>query len=164
MAYINALNLVYLYIEIALKIMYDITIKEKQKTFTPDADPGERRKNMIKLSNVIAEILEDNGFSYDEVEEQDGKYYIELNNGTPEGEDWWVTVWFDGTDKSFVDAVEEITTNFDIDEEVEIWIPSRGQNGVPSSISALVHDAEWKLEQLESLLSDLQRRKILDSL
>ena len=40
---------------------------------------------MIKLSNTIAEILEDNGFSYDEVEEQDGEYYIELNNGTPEG-------------------------------------------------------------------------------
>ena len=119
---------------------------------------------MIKLSNTIAEILEYNGFSYNEVEEQDGKYYIELNNGTPEGEDWWVTVCFDGTDKSFVDAVEEITTNFDIDEEVEIWIPSRGQNGVPSSISALVHDAEWKLEQLESLLSDLQRGKIIDSL
>lgn len=77
---------------------------------------------MIKLSNTIAEILEYNGFSYNEVEEQDGKYYIELNNGTPEGEDWWVTVWFDGTDKSFVDAVEEITTNFDIDEEVEIYI------------------------------------------
>ena len=61
---------------------------------------------------------------------------------------------------NFVDAVEEITTNFDIDEEVEIWIPSRGQSGVPSSISALVHDAEWKLEQLESLLSDLQRGKV----
>lgn len=115
---------------------------------------------MIKLSNTIAEILKYNGFSYDEVEEQDGEYYIELNNGTPEGEDWWVTVQFDGTDKSFIDAVEEITTNFDIDEEVEIWIPSRGRNGVPSSISALVHDAEWKLEQLESLVCDLQRGKV----
>ena len=82
---------------------------------------------MIKLSNTIAEILEDNGFSYDEAKEYDGKYYIELYNDTPEGEDWWVTVWFDGTDKSFVDAVEEITTNFDIDEEVEIYIPSRGK-------------------------------------
>lgn len=115
---------------------------------------------MIKLSNTIAEILEHNGFSYNEIEEQDGKYYIELNNDTPAGEDWWMTVWFDGTDKGFVDAVEEITTNFDIDEEVEIWIPSRGKNGVPSSISTLLHDAEWKLEQLESLLSDLQRGKL----
>ena len=115
---------------------------------------------MIKLSNTIAEILEYNGFNYNEIEEQNGKYYIELNNDTPEGEDWWVTIWFDGTDKSFVEAVEEITTNFDIDEEVEIWIPSRGQNGVPSSISALIHDAEWKLEQLESLVCDLQRGKV----
>ena len=46
------------------------------------------------------------------------------------------------------------------DEEVEIWIPSRGKNGVPSSISTLLHDAEWKLEQLESLLSDLQIVKV----
>lgn len=114
---------------------------------------------MIKLNNTIVEILEYNGFNYNEVTEQDGKYYIELNNNTPLGEDWWFTVWFDGTDKSFVDAVEEITTNFDIDEEVEIWIPLRWKNGVPSSISALVQDAEWKLEQLESLLSDLQRGK-----
>jgi len=115
---------------------------------------------MIKLNNTIAEILEYNGFNYNEVTEQDGKYYIELNNNTPLGEDWWLTVWFDGTDKSFVDAIEEITTNFDIDEEVEIWIPLRGKNGVPSSISALVQDAEWKLGQLESLLSDLQRGKV----
>lgn len=115
---------------------------------------------MIKLNNTIAEILEYNGFNYNEVTEQDGKYYIELNNNTPLGEDWWLTVWFDGTDKSFVDAIEKITTNFDIDEEVEIWIPLRGKNGVPSSISALVQDAEWKLEQLESLLSDLQRGKV----
>lgn len=43
---------------------------------------------------------------------------------------------------------------------MEIWIPSRGRNGVPSSISALVHDAEWKLEQLESLVCDLQRGKV----
>lgn len=115
---------------------------------------------MIKLSDTIVEILEDNGFTYNSITEQDGKYYIELNNDTPVGEDWWITVWFDGTDRSFVDSIEDITTNFDVDEEVEVWIPSRGQNGVPSSISALVHDAEWKLEQLESLLCDLQRVKV----
>lgn len=29
-------------IDIIIKLCYDITIKGKQKTFTPDADPGER--------------------------------------------------------------------------------------------------------------------------
>lgn len=119
---------------------------------------------MIKLSNIIAEILEDNGFSYDEVKEYGEygrKYYIELYNDTPEEKYWRVTVWFDGTDKSFVDFVEEIIANFDIDEQVEMYIPSRrGKNGVPSSISTLVHDAERKLEQLESLACDLQRVKV----
>ena len=43
---------------------------------------------MIKLNNTIVEILEYNGFNYNEVTEQDGKYYIELNNNTPLGEDW----------------------------------------------------------------------------
>lgn len=118
---------------------------------------------MIKLSNIIAEILEDNGFSYDEVKEYGEygrKYYIELYNDIPEEEYWRVTVWFDGTDKSFVDAVEEIITCFDIDEEVKILIALRRQNDVPSSISALVRYTEWRLEQLKLLLSDLQRGKV----
>ncbi|WP_147359866.1 hypothetical protein [Agathobacter rectalis] len=46
--------------------------------------------------------------------------------------------------------------NFDVDEEVEIWIPNRGKGGCPDSIMDLVHDAEWKQKTLEKLLDDLQ--------
>lgn len=110
---------------------------------------------MKKLNKKIIKILENNDFAYGEVTEQDGEYYIELNQYTPEGEDWWETIWFDGTSKGFIEAVQDRAYNFDVDEEAEIYVSMRGQNGVPSSIKALIEDAEWKQETLEDLSRDL---------
>lgn len=112
----------------------------------------------MKLSKKIMKILDSHGFSFDGIEKQDHEYYIEMNNGTPAGEDWLITIWFDGTSTGFIDSLEEAVNDFDVDEEVEIWIPGRGQNGVPNSIETLVEDAKWKLEQLEELLIDLKGR------
>ena len=109
------------------------------------------------LDKKIQDILEKNEFNFDEeISEQDNGKYIKINQSTPEGEDWWETIWFDGTYKGFVNAVEERVLNFDVDEEVEIWIPNRGKGGCPDSIMDLVHDAEWKQKTLEKLLDDLQ--------
>ena len=82
-----------------------------------------------------------------------GGCFVELNQYTPEGEDWWVSIVFDGTDIGFCNAVNERYEDFDVDEEVEAWIYSRGKNGVPSSVRALLQDAEWK-EQKLCLLAD----------
>ena len=41
-------------------------------------------------------------------------------------------------------------------------ILSRGENGIPSSIKALVKDAEWKVTTLAGLLDDLLRNCIED--
>lgn len=111
---------------------------------------------MVKLSNKTIEIVENNGFYLSEITEQGGDFYVEMNQGTPEGEDWWETIWFDGTDESFAEKVKDRANNFDIDEEVEIWIQGRGKNGVPDSIKDLVEDAEWKQEKLEALSNDLK--------
>lgn len=108
------------------------------------------------LDKKIHDILEKNEFNFDEeISEQDNGKYIEINQSTPEGEDWWETIWFDGTYEGFVNAVKERILNFDIDEEVEIWIHNRGKGGCPDSIMNLVHDAEWKQKTLEKLLDDL---------
>ena len=118
---------------------------------------------MIKLSNTIAEILEYNGFSYNEVEEQDGKYYIELNNGTPEGEDWWETLWFDGTEEGFIKEFTDRANSFDVDEEAEVWIEARGNvRGVPDSIRDLLDDAEWKKETLLQTARELNDEGLED--
>ena len=109
------------------------------------------------LDKKIQDILEKNEFNFDEeIIEQDNGKYIEINQSTPEGEDWWETIWFDGTYEGFVNAVEERVLNFDIDDEVDTWIPSRGKGGCPDSIMDLVHDAEWKQKTLENLLDYLQ--------
>lgn len=112
------------------------------------------------LDEKIQDILEKNNFDYDEeINEQDNEKYIEINQRTPEGEDWHEIILFDGSYEGFTNAVEERVLNFDIDYEVEIWIPSRGKGGCPDSIMDLIHDAEWKLKTLQRLLDDLQGNK-----
>lgn len=110
----------------------------------------------MKLNDKIIEVLENNEFWVHEVEKQDNGYYVEISQYTPLGEDWWVTIWFDGTNEGFVESVREIYENFDVDEEAEIWVEMRGKHGVPTSIKALVEDAEWKEETLRTLAFDLE--------
>ena len=111
---------------------------------------------MTELFRPILNAFEKHGFNYSKIEEQSGEYYFEISQYTPEGEDWSVIIWFDGTPDGFVDSLANLVEEFDPDEEAELWIGMRGKNGVPSSIIALVKDAEWKLEQLQNLLNDLQ--------
>lgn len=70
---------------------------------------------------------------------------------TPEGEDWAEEFYFDGTIQDLAKQVQLRVENFDVDEEAMLWIPNRGENGIPNSIRALVDDAEWKLQSLKFL-------------
>lgn len=109
------------------------------------------------LNEKIQDVLEKNNFSCNgEINEQGNEKYIEINQRTPEGEDWWETIWFDSTYEGFTDAIEERIFNFDIDDEVEVWIPNRGKGGCPKTITDLIYDAEWKRNTLKELLDDLQ--------
>lgn len=114
----------------------------------------------MKLDSKIIEIVENNDFHINEVEKQDDSFYVELGQYTPCGEDWWETIWFDGTNDGFIEAVMERYEDFDVDEEAEMWIESRGKNGVPNSIKALVEDAEWKESMLEKLADELEELDI----
>ena len=110
----------------------------------------------LTLNDEIIRILEEHDFSYSEVNKQGDECYIDLSQYTPAGEDWYVCVWFDGTTKSLIESIEKIVDNFDVDEEVEIFIDNRGKNGIPSSVRTLIEDAEWKLETLQSLADALE--------
>lgn len=84
---------------------------------------------------------------------------IELENcPTPAGEDWIVTVWFDGTARGFKRAIEQYAVYFDIDEEVSLYVDNRGKNGIPSSIEVLLEDAKWKMRELEDLAEELNNK------
>lgn len=99
----------------------------------------------------IKEILEHNYFWYEE-----GKDDINFGKHTPCGEDWFEYCSWKSA-KDFVQDLERRTQNFDIDEEVEVWIPLRGKRGVPEKITDLIEDATWKKTELEELLKEVQQ-------
>lgn len=112
---------------------------------------------MIKLNEKVIEILESNGFDLQSINEQTNGICAEIQQYTPEGEDWYEVVWFDGTDKGFIKGVEENYKNYDVEEEAEIWINQRGKNGVPDSIANLIEDSKWKKEKLQLLSMELNK-------
>lgn len=101
------------------------------------------------LENELADI------NISSVNMQDGQFYAEMEFYSNAGEDFVFTIWFDGTWSDFVNSFREYAKNFDPDEHVELWIPGRGTNGIPSSIRDLINDADsidkFLNEQAETL-------------
>lgn len=110
----------------------------------------------MELNKKIIDVIENSGFCYSVVMEHDNKFYIELYQDTPAGEDWHVIIWFNGSNNGFINSFRRYYESFDVDEETEVLVESRGEHGVPSSISLLVKDSEWKKEKLGLLLKDLE--------
>lgn len=112
---------------------------------------------MRELNENIVRVFENNGFYVGEPEYSDHhrEYCIEINQSTDLGEDWWLTLWYDGTDEDFIQKFETLVEYFDPDEEAEIFIKMRGKNGVPDSIRDIINDQEWKLETLKTTLKEL---------
>lgn len=115
----------------------------------------------MKLDKRIIEALESNEFNYEEIMKQGDKFYLDINQTTNLGEDWWFTVWFDGTYESFMEYVRDLYRDFDIYDEAEPYINNRGTNGIPNDIKALIEDSEWKKEMLGKLVDTLE--EILNS-
>ena len=105
---------------------------------------------MKPLSKEIIEVIEKEGFTVLISKQQNG-YCVDLNRSTPLGEDWWVGIIFDETEKDFVTEVRDYYMGFDPDNEVELYVKNRGRNGTPNSIRALLKDQDWKDEKLKSL-------------
>ncbi len=107
---------------------------------------------MMELSKRIEEVLEKFDFSLcGEITErysEKGKYDVELETYSPEGENVIVSLIYDGTEENFISAFVEYANWFDAEEHAEMWIESRGKNGVPESIKDLLEDAEWQKDML----------------
>lgn len=103
---------------------------------------------MMELSNRIEEVLEKFDFylcgEISERYDEKGRYDIELETYSPEGEDVIVSLIYDGTEEGFIAAFFEYANDFDAEEHTEMWINGRGKNGVPESIKDLLVDAEWQ--------------------
>lgn len=107
----------------------------------------------MKLEKILQRV-EEFEWSYDIYDS-----YVELNRFSPLGEDFGMCIDFNRTDKtkSFLENLREYAYNFDVDEHVEMWLPSRGKGGCPSSIAELVEDAVAIKEMIEELYEELAR-------
>lgn len=72
----------------------------------------------------------------------------ELENWSPAGED---LVFYVEKDEDFVRGVKKLAADFDADEHAEMWVESRGKQGVPNSIRELINDAD----AIDKMLQDL---------
>ena len=114
---------------------------------------------MKHLNKKILDILEANDISVLSIEKQGKNHVSELEWFSPAGEDVIIVVWFNGTNHGFVDGFTKYAADFDPDDHAEMWVNSRGQNGVPSSIRELIEDADAigaKLKEVSGYLAALK--------
>jgi len=110
-----------------------------------------------ELAKKIIEVLENADFRVCSNEEQNGEMVAELEWFSDAGEDVIVTIWNKGTKQSFIDAFIEYTNDFDPDEHAEMWVNHRGEGGCPSSIRALIDDADGIKKHLEETADALRK-------
>ena len=114
---------------------------------------------MMELSKRIEELLEEHDFSLcGEITErygEKGQYDIELETYSPKGEDVIVSLTYDGTEEDFIHEFIDYANGFDAEDHAEMWIESRGKNGVPDSIKDLLEDAEWIKDTLMEIADEL---------
>lgn len=110
-----------------------------------------------RLPKKVMDVLEACGWRLNSIEKQDGEYCAEIENWSPAGEDLPETIWYNGTGKGFVEAVQEWASDYDADEHAEMWVESRGERGVPNSIRALVNDADAIGDMFDELAENLSR-------
>lgn len=104
--------------------------------------------NRPTLHDKLIEAAESLGWS---VYEDEGGF--EISKYSPAGEDF--SFFVPGKAKSLVNQVARYAADFDADEHAEMWVESRGKNGVPDSIRALIDDADAIQEMLDELTEAL---------
>ena len=116
--------------------------------------------DMMELSERIEELLDEHDFSVcGDISErygEKGRYDIELETYSPEGEDVLVSLTYDGTEKDFIREFNDYAEGFDAEDHAEMWIECRGKNGVPDSIKDLLEDAEWIKDTLMEIADELK--------
>lgn len=112
----------------------------------------------LRIKDELSDFFENQGFCvYSADTYDDNRMVMDIGQSTPQGEDWHVQVEMgNGTYQDIINNIKDTSFYFDVDEEAEIWIENRGKNGVPSSIKALVEDAEWKEQELRELANKIE--------
>jgi hypothetical protein len=63
---------------------------------------------------------------------------------------------YDGTPEDFVKQFTERAENYDVDEEVELYVGMRGKDGVPNTVRELLDDCQEAKDTLMEIARKLQ--------
>ena len=119
----------------------------------------------FELTDAERDAIEKLDWDIVEINRQMGSWYVEIENFSPAGEDLCETIWIEDGE-TLAQAALRWADSFDVDEHVELWLGSRGENGVPATARELVEDAEAIQEMFDNLakaieLADRPKRKFI---
>lgn len=110
--------------------------------------------------NRIKNVLEDMGIKYDI---RENYALIEFWTDTA-GQDIPVEIDHNGTAEDVVKQFADYAEGYDVDEQVELFIGGRGQNGVPETVQELLDDcqeAKDTLMEIAGRLTEAMKIEIL---
>lgn len=103
------------------------------------------------MNKKVRQVIENLGWSIYE-----DSQYIDLRQYSPLGEDYGFSINTSNTKQELTDIIN-YCYDFDEEEHAEMWIENRGINDVPSSIKALLQDAEDIANMLIELAEELTK-------
>lgn len=103
-------------------------------------------------ARIVKAIEDEQGWNILSTNEQDGLYYTEIKNWSPEGEDVIETVWHDGTPEGFARGLTQVWEDFDAEEHAAMWYNAEDR-GQPKNLHILVEDADAIDDMLGELVS-----------
>ena len=108
---------------------------------------------MDRLNGVLDEMK----IMHDWRERKDGSWYGIVEFWTEEaGQDIPTEIEFNGSAKDFVEKFYKAAENYDVDSEVEIYVPMRGERGVPYHVMDIVRDCQEAKDKLMGIAIKLK--------
>ena len=101
---------------------------------------------------MIEDVLDELGVRYDIG--SDYEALIEFWTDTA-GQDIPTEFDYDGTPEDYVKQFTERAENYDVDEEVELYVNMRGQRGVPNTVRELLDDCQEAKDTLMEIANKL---------
>ncbi len=106
------------------------------------------REERKEIENVLNEL----GVQY---KIEDTEALIEFWTDTA-GQNIPVEFNYDGSGKNFIEEFTSFAENYDVDEEVEIFIEMRGKRGVPDTVRELLDDCQEAKDTLMQIATRLK--------
>ena len=102
-------------------------------------------------------MLDEMGVKYDWHKDNDKWYGIVEFWTDASGQDIPTEFNFDGSPEDFVKEFSDAAENYDVDDEVELYVDYRGKSGVPNTVREILDDCQEAKDILMEIAKKLQK-------